>query len=275
MSQDFVGKFVGVVPPSAFSNLSYPKQLLLMFDALAIDLGQTGLSQDDKIVVKEAMPEIGFLVSSEMLTLLSGLLASNEQVPNKTSIEHARRTLGRNQVTPERFNASLLRKKGVDAVPIMGPFENLDVDHSADRDSVIRLTLRQFPVPSNVTPWEAISEFRDDKQARDSFWTLKNWMNRVSKNGVTQIEIMDELRGLLSDYRKSMDLHAMKSNTGTFEVVVTTTTTVLEDIVKFKWSDAVKAVFQVHKQDVKLLEDEKNLPGKEVAYIANAIDRFT
>ena len=100
-------------------------------------------------------------------------------------------------------------------------------------------------------------------------------MNGVSKNGVTQVEVMDELRGLLADYQKSMDLHTMKSHTGVFEVVVTTTAAVLENIVKVKWSDAAKAVFQVHKQDVKLLEDERNLPGKEVAYIANAIDRFS
>ncbi|MOA40281.1 hypothetical protein D3C78_1621390 [compost metagenome] len=67
----------------------------------------------------------------------------------------------------------------------------------------------------------------------------------------------------------------MKHQTGTFEVVVCTTTEVLEDLVKFKWSDAIKAVFDIHRQDVKLLEDEKNMPGKEVAYIAHSMSRFS
>lgn len=254
MNKNYVGQFVGVVPPSAFATLGYPKQLLLMFDSLALDLGAVGLSLEDRKIIKDSMVEINWLLKSEMLTLLSGLQASNELRPSEQSIEHARNTLGVSQVTHERFNAYLLRKKGIDAVPIMSPFEDLDIDAEADRDAVIRLTIRSFPVPTDITPWEAIADFRSDKEARGKFWSLKQWINKVGKNGLKNYEVTDELKSLLNEYSKSMNLHKLKNETGVFEVLVTTTASVAEDLVRFKWSSIVKSVFQVHRQGVKLLE---------------------
>ena len=77
MNKNYVGQFVGVVPPSAFATQGYPKQLLLMFDSLALDLGAVGLSVEDRKIIKDSMTEINWLLKSEMLTLLSGLQASN------------------------------------------------------------------------------------------------------------------------------------------------------------------------------------------------------
>ena len=179
MNKSYVGQFVGVIPPRAFSDLAYPKQLLLMFDSLALDIGHLGLSSTDKQIIEISMGEIGYLAQSGMLTLLSGLLSENELTPSKKSIEKARKLLGGKQVTHERFNAFLLRKKGIDAVPIMNQFEDLDIDQKVDRDTAVRLTIREFPVPSDLTPWEAIIDFRNDEDARKKFWDLKDWMNKI------------------------------------------------------------------------------------------------
>ncbi|TAN71216.1 MAG: hypothetical protein EPN17_02175 [Methylobacter sp.] len=275
MINDYIGKFVGVIPPRAFSSLSYPKQLILMFDGLAIDLGQNGLNVEDRQIIQKSMTEIGWMSQSGLLTLLSGLQASNELIPSKKAMEHARQAFGLRQVTHERFNAFLLRKKGIDAVPIMNQFEDMDLDSGTDRDAVIRLTIREFPIPSDLTPWEAIQDFKRDKEAQDKYWSLRKWINKTGKSGLKHYEVTDELRELLNEYDQSMKLHKMKHETGAFEVVVCTTTEILEDLVKFKWSNAVKAVFDIHRQDVNLLEDEKNMPGREVAYIAYAKNRFS
>jgi len=275
MNKNYVGQFVGVIPALAFENLAYPKQLLLMFDSLAIDLGMSGFSSKEQEIIRSIMPELSYLMKSELLTLLSGLLATNEIVPTGSSLIHAGQTLTSETVTCERFNAQKLRAMGIDAVPITNPYQDMDIDSDINRDAAIRLTLREFPVPSEITPWESIEEFRQDPEARKNFWELKKWMNKVGKSGLKQYEVHDELRGLINDYDKSMKIHKLKHQTGSFEVVVTTTAQVAEDLVKVKWSDAIKSIFQVHKQNVKLLEDEQNNPGREVAYIANAKNRFS
>jgi hypothetical protein len=73
-------------------------------------------------------------------------------------------------------------KKGIDAVPLMKS-DIGDADAVADGDAVIRITLREFPAPSDATPWESIQGFRRDKAARERFWSLKRWINKTDKAG--------------------------------------------------------------------------------------------
>jgi hypothetical protein len=273
-SQPFIGQFVGIVPPAAFGTLWYPKQLLLMFDRLAIDLGTKGLDSEERSILQAAMPEINSLVQLEMLTLLSGLLASKSDRPSRSELVRARSTIVRGSVTPERLNALELRKKGIDAVPLMRSGFTADADAVADRDAVIRITLREFPAPSDATPWESIQDFRKDQSARDKFWELKRWINKTGKAGLKEYEVMDELGSLMSDYNQCVKLHKMKTQASVLEVLVTTTVGVAEDLVKFKWSSAAKSLFKVGRENIALMEDERSMPGKEVAYIADAWKYF-
>lgn len=148
------------------------------------------------------------------------------------------------------------------------------MDSVADRDAVVRLTLCEFPAPSDTTPWESIEDFRRDKDARNKFWDLKRWINKAGKSGLTQYEVADELMGLMNDYTKHFTLHKMKAQVSVLEVLVTTTAEIAENLVKVKWSKAAKSLFKVGKQNIALFEDEKDIPGKEVAYIADAWKRF-
>ncbi len=279
MIHRFIGKSVAVIPPSAFASLGYPKQLLLMFDALAIDLSQKGLQSNNSKILKNSMAEIEWLAKSGMLTLLSGLQASNEMRPSREAIERARQTLNYSSrhfaYDYERFDAFLLRKKGIDAVPIMNQCENVDLDAEVDRDEVIRLTIREFPMPSDKTPWEAIQDFKKDQEAQDKYMALRKWINKTGKSGLQYYEVKDELMGLLNEYNKSIALHKMKHQTGTLEVVVCTTAEILENLARLKLSSAMKTIFSINRQNIKLLEDERNIPGREVAYISNAIQRFS
>ena len=99
-------------------------------------------------------------------------------------------------------------------------------------------------------------------------------MNNAAKKGLKQYEILDELRGLVQEYQNNINYHKMKHTHSSLEVAVTTTVSVAEDLVKFKWSDAVKSIFNISKQNIALLQDEKNSPGKEIAYIVKAQNKF-
>ncbi|HDY87284.1 MAG TPA: hypothetical protein ENH82_04105 [bacterium] len=274
MNKKFERQFVGVVPISIFDNLSYPKQFLLMFDCLAIDLGIKGLDKVERSTLKSRMPEIQKLIDNEMLTLLSGLMASNEIEPSKSAVLNAQHALATGVITPERFNAQKLRDKGIDAVAITQPYNDAGIDGEVTRDSAIRITLSEFPMPAVDTPWEAIRDFRLDKDAVHNFSKLKVWMNNAGKLGLKEYEIKDELRFLISEYSNSMSIHKLKKSSGTFETVVTATASAIDGFARLNFTDAMKSIFQIHKQDVKLLEDEINLPGKEIAYIIGARNRF-
>lgn len=227
------------------------------------------------------MPEIKWLLDSGMVTLLSGLMATNAYEPTLAELERARTTLSTSAVTFERLNALALRKKGIDAVALakssdVGSADDIDdIDDIADRDAVVRIALNEFPAPSDATPWESIEDFRRDKEARDKFWALKSWINKTAKAGLKQYEVVDELQSLMNDYAHYLRLHKMKTQVSVLEVLVTTTVGIAEGMVKFKWANAAKSIFKVGKANIALLEDERGIPGKEVAYIADAWKWFS
>jgi len=269
------GQFIGVVPPSAFETLWYPKQLLLMFDCLAIDLGQKGLSSEDRAIMGRSMGEISWLINSQMVTLLSGLLASNSATPTRKELQHARQTLVSSDITFERLNAKKLRDLGIDAVPLTRSNVLNHADAVADRDTVVRLTLLNFPAPSDTTPWESVEEFRRDPDARRKYSQLKKWINETATHGLKQFAVVDELRGLISDYQKHIELHKMKARLGVWEMLVTTPAEIAENLIKFKWAKAAQAPFKAAKQIITLMEDEKKIQGKDIAYIVDAWKYFS
>jgi hypothetical protein len=289
------GKFVGVIPPAACQQLGYLKRLLLMFERIALDFGSGKLSIVERRILESAKNELNYLSGEGLLTTLTALAPSGADQPfrgTQTSGEDliaagigatkARLLVGRMNemawvaMADLRQTASKLREVyGVDAVAVPTELEPANADAAADRHTVVRIALAEFPTPSDTTPWEDIKEFRKDETARQEFARLKQWVNKTAKAGLKQYEVVDELRSLLTDYAATMHLHKIASHQGVIEVLVTTTAEVAEDLVKFKWSGAAKSIFNVRKHHLKLLQEESTASGREVAYILTARRKFS
>ena len=84
---------------------------------------------------------------------------------------------------------------------------------------------------------------------------------------MTTKEIDQKIEYLLIEYKKQLDLHKIKDETGIIETVVTIGLDVLENLVKLNLSKAAKVFFDIKKQELLLLEGEEKLVGKEVAYL--------
>lgn len=285
-------KFVGIIPPMSFQHLSYLKRLLLMFDSLALDLGRSSLSPVERKIMESARNEIDWLSNQGLLTTLGGLVAQNTDgvFPSRRSQPSV---IGEDLLTQGlgidpnligrvvrlatvatvglRYSASELRSiYGVDAVAVPSKLEPQDSDATADRDVVIQIVLQEIPAPSDSTPWENIEDFRRDQKSRAEFSRLKQWINKMGKTGLKQYEVADELREIIYSYEERMKLHRIKAERGILEVLVTTTAEVAEGIVKFNWSTAAKTIFKARNYKLKLLEEEKETTGREVAYIVSA-----
>ncbi len=284
--------FVGVVPPITFKTLGYPKQLLLMFDKIAVDLTNNLTDYEHKIITS-ARPEIDWLSSAGMLTTLSGMIASENPEINKNEVQikndfllprrlaidlnkFAKTSLqAYNGMNDMRVIAAKLRElKNIDAVAVGSADTPIILDRKADRDDVIKITLGQFPIPSDITPWENIVSFKKEERTTEQFYRLKNWINKTGREGLRSYEVIDELKGLLMNYEQGMKHYEMEANLGVLEVIVKTTADIAEGIARFKFSKVVEPFFRATHKRTKLLEEERKVEGKEVAYIVNAIKTF-
>jgi hypothetical protein len=141
-------------------------------------------------------------------------------------------------------------------------------------DLAIEVVLKQLPQPDELTPWEAILDWRQDEDAQVKFARLKRWMNSVLVDEKKPADLEDELRYLIDEYAAHMRLHRMKANTGPIRMVIVEGAQFAENLLKVKWGKAAEQLFSFRERRVALLEAEQKAPGREIAYIVDAQRRF-
>jgi hypothetical protein len=75
-------------------------------------------------------------------------------------------------------------------------------------------------------------------------------------------------------YESQLRRQKLKIEYGVLQVLVLTGVGILEDIVHFKFSSAAERLFSIGDARLKLLEVEATAPGRELAYVAKARERF-
>jgi len=143
------------------------------------------------------------------------------------------------------------------------------------KSEVIQFLLNDIPEPDFNTPWEKILEFRADEDIRNKYLALTNWVNKVAASPTSLSDVKDEYEYLYSEYIKYFKLHKMKYNNTLLEVIVNARAGVLMALQSGEFITSFKNLFQLNLSHVKLLEEEGKLPGKEVAYIYHAKQRFS
>ena len=139
---------------------------------------------------------------------------------------------------------------------------------------VLRIVLQSLPLPDDDTPWDAIRDWRSDSDARQKYDLLRRWMSRVSRDQLSASDIGDELCGMLAEYNQYMALQHKYFSRGRLEIVATAAAEVLENAVRLRLSKAMETLFGLSRAELRLLDAELKAPGREVAFIAAARDRF-
>lgn len=157
-----------------------------------------------------------------------------------------------------------------ESYPILS-FDNLAVhnlsDYNTKKADVLQIILKNIPVPNEKTSWEQLIEFRNDPLTIDKFLQLKNWINDISKMGLSVIEIEDKFDYLVKEYKNHMKIHKMNTNPGFIETTVSLTAQSLENFVKLKWGNLAKTLFYFKHRKLDLMKAEMQVPGRELSYI--------
>ena len=169
--------------------------------------------------------------------------------------------------------ASLRFYKNMNIVPVLHS-SIYSIDKRAEKQDVYEVIVNNLPVPVANTPWEAIAEFRQDQDAQNKLKAIKVWISDVCRAGFKYSEVHEKLEYLLYEYKSAMELHTMKTHVGTLGTVLMTLSEVAENLITLKPSKAIKTLFEIKSHKVALLEAEKSAPGREIAYIVKAQEKF-
>lgn len=301
-------KFVGIIRPTMLQELGNTKRLLLMFDGLVLDLSYHLPSYENKII-ENNRDEIDYLADEGLIITLGNLEA---EYGNKTysSINPNDFWIGKSNAAALRtftramsgvgstsklftshidsskalryeydygrirYTASQLRLTGIDAVAIPTEEEQYNIDGALDRQAVIEITLNNFPIPSEQTAWESIIDFKKSDKAMEQFRRLKVWMNEMATKEKNVLQFDDELRSLIASYEYELNLREIQLNKSALSIIITTSTEILQKIATLKFAEAAKTLFSIKSYKLDMLEEEKKVPGREIAYISSARAKF-
>lgn len=173
-----------------------------------------------------------------------------------------------------RISAAKLRSDELDAVPVLQMHEMFPPGFQTSNEAVVRIVLKSLPQPDQSVALDEVVDFRRDKDAQEAVLRMRLWMTDLAKGEIDPIKARLTIASSISEYEESLRRNKIKTSRGTFEAIIVSSAEVLEDLVKFKWSAAAKAIFAIFKENAEFLEAEQKAPGRELAYIAKAQKRF-
>jgi hypothetical protein len=159
------------------------------------------------------------------------------------------------------------------AVPITSGWESAP-DFPATKAEVLHLVVNELPIPSDRHSLDDLLAFRDEAHSEGLIQGLRVWINEMACGRLTQVEVSDKLEDLVFRYERALKLESMQRDTHVVETLVVTTAEIAESLVKFQWSKIAKKLFEVRHKQIDLMKAEMTAPGREVAYIVKARERF-
>ena len=152
--------------------------------------------------------------------------------------------------------------------------KDFNIDSQLDNASqVYNLLLPHFSIPIQI-PFEELISFKQEPEIKPYLIVLRNWSNEITKSNITVLELQEKLEYLTSEYHSFMRIQKLKHSTSAIEIIFTAAAETIESLLKLKIGNAAKAMFNVRKSKIQLLEAELNAPGREIAFIIKSNERF-
>lgn len=145
---------------------------------------------------------------------------------------------------------------------------------NSNKNDVAQIVIKNLPLPNNETPWEQLIDYRNDVKTQKLLLLLRRWINRISTQNLSSLEIEDEIEFLINEFQEHMKFHKMRANTETIEVIVNSASDVLGNLLTLKFSKIFEPVFAIKKRQLLLMEAELSAPGKEMAYVIKSREAF-
>jgi hypothetical protein len=177
--------------------------------------------------------------------------------------------------TIKRISAEIINNiDGFVGVPLYLSNNEFSNAFNDGKQSCLSIILKNLPRPDENTPWESIIEFRNNPEAIRTRKALLQWQNTIVKANKTPNEIYDEFHYLLSQYEHYMKQQKIKIKRSIAKIIVVGVAEFVENLCKLKFKSLAENLFVLGQQSVDLELEKLKAPGKELAYISYAHEKF-
>jgi hypothetical protein len=133
--------------------------------------------------------------------------------------------------------------------------------------------LSEIPVPDELTPWEAILDFRKENQ-KLAFCSLREWIKEATHENCTSAELKDKIEFEVARVETALKRARVKHTYRMIETVVTSGVSLVENLLKMEWSEATKAVLKPIESHLDALQEEEEIAKSGLYYVVRAKEAF-
>ena len=221
------------------------------------------------------------LESKELMNILGALIPNNNSQEDRNENPEQKKAMALEKFffahdISARLDAIKLNQQlSSEFYPILRTAKLIGQNSGEEKkNNIIQFLLNDIPEPATDTPWQQIIDFRADEDVRNKYLAMINWVNKVAASSSNLKDIHEEYEYLYNDYIKHFKLHKLKYNNTLLEVVVTAGIGMLLALQAGQFISAFKNLVEMKLSHINLIEQEAKLPGKEVAYIYHAKEKF-
>ncbi len=138
---------------------------------------------------------------------------------------------------------------------------------TSERSKVFNILVNNIPVPAENIPLNEILDFKELDSTKKRINRIRNWAKKISMKQLSPNEIQDEINELLFEYTQHYEIHKLKYNLKRNQIIITAFPSMIEYLMKMKFSEISKSAFLLKEAELELQEKELGLPGKEIAYL--------
>jgi hypothetical protein len=157
-------------------------------------------------------------------------------------------------------------------IPILKSFDSYKTGKASD--SVLHFILDKIPTPNMNTSWEQLADFRSDENVKRKYYALIDWVNEMSRANMPITHVADKYNQLYSEYIKQYSLHKLNSGFTTMELLVIGGFEFISSLAGQNYIAAFRNMLSISKQQMALMKAEKEIQGRELAYIYSVNDKF-
>lgn len=172
-----------------------------------------------------------------------------------------------------RRNAALLSNAGVQDAVVLGSLYR-SPEGATNKTELWKVVISEMPLLDERTPWDDVLAYRGDDHTQHLARNLRMWIRKSLSNEWSEDDVRDEIRELVYQYEKHMQLAHLKANKGPLEFLLTGLAEFAEDLVKLRFSRLGTVASIVRERRVQLLEEEAKAPGREIALFTDLKTRF-
>lgn len=165
-----------------------------------------------------------------------------------------------------------LENTATEFVPLVKGFGSYKVERS--NTSALHFVLDKIPTPGENTSWEQVIDFRSDEHVKRKYYALINWVNEMSKSDMPLSHIADKYNQLYSEYIRQFSLHKMNSSFTTIELLALGGMDFFNHLTSQNFVSAFRSLLDIRRQQISLLKSEREIEGRELAYIHSVNERF-